>query len=74
MDKRKKKLLQKKYEVKEKLYDYCMRVRVDRGCVGCPLDSLNICNKDIMRDVDIRRLLKVAEKIDEVMQSERVEP
>lgn len=42
--------------------------------MGCPLDSLNICSKDIMRDVDIRRLLKVSEKIDEVMQSERVEP
>lgn len=66
MSESKNKLLQKKYEIKDKLYDYCMNERADRGCVGCPLDSLDICGKDIMHDVDARRLLKVAEKIDEL--------
>lgn len=66
----KKKLLQKKYEIKDKLYDYCMNERADRGCVGCPLDSLNICSRDI-KDIDVRRLLTLSKKIDEVIANGR---
>ena len=61
------KTYQKKAEIRHKVYEYCFNERAGQGCVGCPLDSIDICGKDIMHDVDVRRLLKVAEKIDEIV-------
>lgn len=67
MDEKAKKGLRKKYDIRCKLHDFCMTERAGKGCAGCPLDSLDICSKDIMRDVDIRRLLKLSQIIDEIL-------
>lgn len=67
MDEKAKKALRKKYDIRCKLHDFCMTERAGKGCAGCPLDSLDICSKDVMRDVDIRRLLKVSQIIDGII-------
>ena len=56
----------KRVEIRNKIHEYCFNERAGQGCLGCPLDNLDICCRDIIHEIDIRRLLKVAGKIDEL--------